>query len=385
MFLVADPASAAMDAALGFARTRLGARLGQNLVSSFLVDGVLSGAGTVLAFMPQIVLLSVALDFLEASGYLSRGALVDRVLRLLGLSGRAFLPLLMGHACAVPAISSTRIVRDPRERLTTILVLPLMTCSARIPTYALLISTFFAARGPGVPRRRVPRAPTRRACSRGLPRVDRPCATPATKGRLPLALELPRYRLPEWRVVLGKAQRASRRFLRDVGTTIVVASTVLWVLLKVPAPTVLQRPDATTAIERSVAATVGHALEPVTRPAGFDWRINVGLIGLVRRPRAHGGHPRRHLRPRGPRRGRSVAALGPASRRKKARRDATLWHGQRPRAARLLRRRVPVREHGGRDRRETKTLRWPVFVLAYTYAVAYVLAVIVFQAARAFT
>src|SRR6185436_14470483 len=109
-------------------------------------DGVLGGAGTVLAFMPQIVILTIALELMEATGYLARGAfLVDRLLRLLGLSGNCFLPLLMGHACAVPAIQSTRIVRDPRERLTTILVLPLTTCSARLPTYGLVIATFFVA------------------------------------------------------------------------------------------------------------------------------------------------------------------------------------------------------------------------------------------------
>ncbi len=383
VFLVADPASAAMDAALGFVRTRVAARLGQGLVSSFLVDGVLSGAGTVLAFMPQIVLLSIGLDLLEASGYLSRGAfLVDRLLRVLGLSGRSFLPLLMGHACAVPAIASTRIVRDPRERLTTILVLPLMTCSARIPTYALLISTFFAARGP-VFRAGVFLALYAAGVLAGL-LASQALRRTATKGRsLPLVLELPRYRLPEWRVVLGKASRASRRFLRDVGTTIVIASTVLWVLLKVPAPVVLQRPDATTAIERSVAATVGHTLEPVTRPAGFDWRINVGLIGSF---------GAREL---------MVGTLGvifgledldeddpsplSAKLRDAKKTDGTPRYGT-PNALALLAFFVVACQcvsTVAAIRRETKSLRWPAFVLLYTYAVAYVLAVVVFQVARA--
>ncbi|HRG99319.1 MAG TPA: ferrous iron transporter B [Polyangiaceae bacterium] len=384
VFLVADPASAAMDAALGFVRTRVAARLGQNLVSSFLVDGVLSGAGTVLAFMPQIVLLSIALDLLEASGYLSRGAfLVDRLLRLLGLSGRSFLPLLMGHACAVPAIASTRIVRDPRERLTTILVLPLMTCSARIPTYALLISTFFAARGP-VFRAGVFLALYAAGVLAGL-LASQALRRTATRGRsLPLVLELPRYRLPEWRVVLGKASRASRRFLRDVGTTIVIASTVLWVLLKVPAPAVLQRADATSAIERSVAATVGHALEPVTRPAGFDWRINVGLIGSF---------GAREL---------MVGTLGvifgledldeddpsplSAKLREAKKADGTPRYGTANALALLAFFVVACQcvSTVAAIRRETKSLRWPAFVLVYTYAVAYVLAVVVFQVARAF-
>lgn len=383
VFLVADPASAAMDAALGFVRTRVAAKLGQGLVSSFLVDGVLSGAGTVLAFMPQIVLLSIALDLLEASGYLSRGAfLVDRVLRLLGLSGRSFLPLLMGHACAVPAIAATRVVRDPRERLTTILVLPLMTCSARIPTYALLISTFFVTRGP-VFRAGLFLALYAAGVLAGL-LASHALRRTATKGRsLPLVLELPRYRLPEWRVVLGKASRASRRFLRDVGTTIVIASTILWVLLKVPAPLALQRSDATTEIERSVAATVGHALEPVTRPAGFDWRINVGLIGSF---------GAREL---------MVGTLGvifgledldeddpsplSAKLREAKHADGTPRYGTANALALLAFFVVACQcvSTVAAVRRETKSLRWPAFVLAYTYLVAYVLAVVVFQVARA--
>ena len=114
VFLIADPVTALMDALVGLARSGLVRVFGKGLVSSFLADGVIGGAGTVLAFMPQIVILTVALELLEASGYLARGAfLVDRALRLLGLSGRSFLPLLMGHACAIPAISATRVVRDP--------------------------------------------------------------------------------------------------------------------------------------------------------------------------------------------------------------------------------------------------------------------------------
>ena len=143
-----------MDSSSALARAARACCSGKNLFTSFLADGLLGGAGTVLAFMPQIVILTVALELLEASGYLARGAfLVDRLLRLLGLSGRSFLPLLMGHACAVPAIAATRIVRDPRERLTTILVLPLMTCSARLPTYGLVLATFFGAPLGAVPGR----------------------------------------------------------------------------------------------------------------------------------------------------------------------------------------------------------------------------------------
>ena len=382
VFLVADPATSAMDALLGFVRTKLGARLGSGLFASFVVDGVLAGAGTVLAFMPQIVLLSIALDLLEASGYLARGAfLMDRVLRVLGLSGRSFLPLLMGHACAVPAIAATRIVRDPKERLTTILVLPLMTCSARIPTYALLISTFFSDKGPLF----------RAAMFLGLYALgimtgllaSRLLRRTATRGKsLPLVLEMPRYRMPEGRVVLGKAVRAGRRFLRDVGTTIVLVSAVLWVLLKVPAPEVLRPKGAETAIEKSVGASIGHALEPVTRPAGFDWRINVGLIG------AFGA---REV---------MVGTMGVIFGLEDVGDDATplaekLRDAKKPDGSKLYG--VPTAlallaffviacqcvSTVAAIRRETKSLRWPLFVVVYTYVAAYVLAVLVFQVARA--
>jgi len=382
VFLVADPATAAIDALLGLARGKISGKLGEGLLSSFLVDGVLSGAGTVLAFMPQIVLLSVALDLLEASGYLARGAfLADRLLRLLGLSGRSFLPLLMGHACAVPAISSTRIIRDPKERLTAILVLPLMTCSARLPTYALLLSTFFAAKG----------AVFRAAMFLGLYAfgvgtglvASRVLRRTATKGKsLPLVLEMPRYRMPEGRVVLGKAARTAKRFLRDVGTTIVLVSAVLWALLKVPAPEALRPSGAETAIERSLGSAIGHTIEPLTKPAGFDWRIDVGLIGSFGAREV------------------MVGTMGVifgledvdddtsplAEKLRDAKKpDGTPLYGPANALALLVFFVVACQcmSTVAAIRRETKSLKWPAFVVFYTYTVAYLLAVVVFQVASA--
>ena len=347
VFLVADPVSGAFDTLLGFARGGLDRLLGKGLLASFVADGILAGAGTVLAFMPQIVILTVALELLEASGYLARGAfLVDRLLRVLGLSGRSFLPLLMGHACAIPAISATRVVRDPRERLTTILVLPLMTCSARLPTYALVLATFFSERS----------ALFRAALFVGLYFSGIFAALiasfvlrrTATKGKsLPLVLEMPSYRMPQASVVARKGYNAARRFIRDVGTTIVIASAVLWMLLSIPMPGATREPDAPP-IESSVAATIGHMIEPITRPAGFDWRIDVGLIGSF---------GAREL---------MVATMGVvygvedaeddtaplATKLREAKRpDGTPLYGPRTgaRAPRLLRPRLPVHEHGRGD------------------------------------
>jgi ferrous iron transport protein B len=377
VFLVADPVSGAFDKLLGLARGGLDRFLGKGLLASFVVDGILAGAGTVLAFMPQIVILTVALELLEASGYLARGAfLVDRLLRVLGLSGRSFLPLLMGHACAIPAISSTRVIRDPRERLTTILVLPLMTCSARLPTYALVLATFFSGRSAlfraflfvglyfsGIFAALVASWVLRRTAMKGK--------------SLPLVLEMPSYRLPQASVVARKAYRASRRFLRDVGTTIVIASTALWLLLSVPMPGASRPPDAPP-IESSIAATVGRTIEPITRPAGFDWRINVGLIGSF---------GAREL---------MVATMGVVFGVEDAADDATplatkLREAKRPDGSPLYGARTGLAllaffvlacqcmSTVAAIRRETSSWRWPAFVVGYTYALGYITAVAVYQ------
>ena len=362
VFLVADPASSLMDALIGKAKVGITGLLGTNLFTQFVTEGLLGGAGTVLAFMPQIVILTVALELLEASGYLARGAfLVDRLLRVLGLSGRSFLPLLMGHACAVPAISSTRIIRDPRERLTTILVLPLMTCSARLPTYGLVlfVALYFAGILSGL------------LASSVLRRT-------ATKGKgLPLVLEMPAYRVPQASVVARKAIGAGRRFLRDVGTTIVAASAVLWLLLTVHMPGVEVAPDRPK-IEASVAASVGRAIEPVTRPAGFDWRMNVGLISSF-------GARELMVGTMGIIFGIDDAADNPApltAKLREAKRDnGAPLYGVRTGLALLAFFVLACQclSTVAAIKRETSSLKWPAIVLGYTYALAYVAAVVVYQ------
>jgi len=374
VFLVADPITTLMDQMLGLARAGLTKAFGKNLFTSFLVSGVLGGAGTVLAFMPQIVVLTIALELLEASGYLARGAfLTDRLLRAVGLGGRAFLPLLMGHACAVPAISATRVVRDPRERLTTILVIPLMTCSARLPTYGLVLATFFSDRSPlfrsllfislyiaGIISALFASWVLRRSVTKG-------------KG-LPLVLEMPAYRLPQIQVVARKAGHAARRFLRQVGTTIVVVSMVLWCLLTVPMP----GSHAERGIESSVAATIGHVVEPITQHAGFDWRINVGLVGAF-------GAREVMVGTMGVIYGVENAADDSAPLTKRLREakkpDGTPRYGVRTACALLaffvlacqcMSTVVAIRS-------ETSTWRWPAFVVAYTYTLGFAAAVLVYQ------
>lgn len=390
VFLVAEPASGAMDATTKWLGAKLSPRLGGGYLASFVTDGIIGGAGTVLAFLPQIVVLTIALELLDASGYLARGVfLIDRLLRVFGLGGKAFVPLLTAHACAVPAIRATRILRDPRERLVTLLVLPLMTCSARLPTYSLLISTFFAHRGAlfqatvfvslfaaGVISGAIASAVLRKTVVRGRP--------------LPLVLEMPAYRAPEPAFVRKATARGVRNFLSDVGTTIVAASAVLWVLLNVPMPgaavdpSLQNAPAAVVRVNRSVAASFGRALEPVTRLAGFDWRINVGLVGSF---------GAREL---------MVGTLGVIHGLEDVGDDPTPLRAQ-LRAARTAdgRPRYDTRtalslmvffifacqcmSTVAALRRETRSWRWPLFVLGYTYAVAFVAAAIVYNVAGWFS
>ncbi|WP_437896071.1 ferrous iron transporter B [Sorangium sp. So ce124] len=385
VFLVATPVTEALDAAIGQLGSLVSRALGGGLAASFVVDGLLGGAGTVLAFMPQIVILTIAMELLEASGYLARGAfLVDRLLQLMGLSGRAFLPLLMGHACAVPAVHATRILRDPRERLTAILVLPLMACSARIPTYALLLTTFFAAHGPWVQALLFVALYVAGIFS-GLV-ASLLLRRTATRGRsLPMVLEMPAYRSPEPRLVVRKAGQAAWRFTRDVGTVILAVSAVLWVLLKVPMPGAAPHEppaaaaeSAATSLESSIAGSVGRALEPVTAPLGFDWRINVGLIGSF-------GAREVMVGTMGVIFGVEDADDEPAPLaeqiREAKRPDGALAYSSRTGLALLAFFVLACQcmSTVAAIRRETKSWRWPAFVLAYTYAAAYVAALVVYQ------
>lgn len=380
VFLVSDPATGLMEALVAKSRDVLVRLLGRGLLSSFLSDGVLNGAGTVLAFMPQIVILTIAMELLEATGYLARGAfLVDRLLSALGLSGRSFVPLLMGHACAVPAIGATRVVRDPRERLTAILVLPLTTCSARLPTYGVLIGAFFwdksalfkaaifvALYFAGIASALTAALLLRRTATRGT--------------SLPLVMEMPAYRVPIARAVWKRAWGTSVRFLRDVGTTIVLVASILWGALHVPLPGATAAPDASDA-ERSVAAAVGRSVEPVTKLAGFDWRINVGLIGSFGARELMVGtlgvimgvedadeHPKR-----------LSDTLREAKKADGSPRYTTAT-GLALLAFFVLA--CQCMSTVAAIRRETRSLKWPAFVVAYTYALGFAAAVLVHQLAR---
>ena len=263
----------------------VGARMGDGPLASLMVDGIIAGLGGVIVFLPQILVLFAFILALEESGYLPRAAfLLDRMMAGAGLSGRSFIPLLSSFACAIPGIMATRSIQDPRDRLATILVAPLMTCSARLPVYALLIGAFipsqkvwggFNLQGLVLFGLYMAGILSALAVSWVMKKWRR------DQGEHPLMLELPSYRIPNLRDLLIGLYERGMIFLKRVGGIIFALTVLLWVLLSFPAAP----PDATMpAIDYSFAGRIGHALAVLFAPLGFNWQICIALIpGLAAR------------------------------------------------------------------------------------------------------
>jgi len=264
-------------------------RLGQHaatmipagLLRSLLLDGLWKGVSSVLVFLPQILLLFLFIGVLEDSGYLARAALIaDRTMRGVGLNGKAFIPLLSAYACAVPAIMATRTIENKRDRIATILIAPFMTCSARLPIYTLLIAAF------------IPDRPvvgvflSARACAMLSLYVLGFLAAIVTakllkssvlkSAAVPFVLELPEYRRPTVHSIGLRLLDRGRVFLRQAGTVILAVSLLVWVLTNLPLHN-----GGVPPLEQSVIAHLGHGIEPVIRPLGFNWKIGVGLLTSV--------------------------------------------------------------------------------------------------------
>jgi ferrous iron transport protein B len=255
-------------------------------IQSLILDGAWKGICSVLVFLPQILLLFLFIGILEDSGYLSRAALIaDRVMRTTGLNGKAFIPLLSAYACAVPAIMATRTIENRRDRLATILVTPFMTCSARLPVYMLLIAAFipnivFLHGFLGL--RTIVMLSLYLAGFIGAMTTAWLLKSSILKSsETPFILELPQYRMPTlWSLALRLIDRA-RIFLRQAGTIILCVTLALWVLAHLP---VIQTPSGVlTAPELadSVIGRLGHFIEPVIAPLGFNWKIGIGLLSSV--------------------------------------------------------------------------------------------------------
>ncbi|HEX6747937.1 MAG TPA: ferrous iron transport protein B [Longimicrobium sp.] len=264
----------------------VGALLPEGDLRSLVVDGVIAGVGSVLVFLPQITILFLFIGILEDSGYMARAAFImDRFMRSVGLHGRSFIPLLSGYACAVPGVMSTRTIENPKDRLATILVLPLMSCSARIPVYTLLIGAFIppvAVAGifnlRGVMLLAMYLLGTLTAL--GMAAVFKKTLL---KGRArPLIMELPPYRLPRPRSLAMSVGHRASMFVRRAGTVILALSIVLWALATYPKSHPQAGLGEAAAQEQQLASSalgrIGKVIEPAVRPLGYDWKIGVGIV-----------------------------------------------------------------------------------------------------------
>ena len=368
-----------IESAMATLQQWMSANMQESLLKSLLVDGIIAGIGGVIVFLPQILILFLFILLLEDFGYMTRAAfLMDRPMSGVGLNGRAFIPLLSSFACAVPGIMATRAIAHPLDRLTTILIAPLMTCSARLPVYVLLIAAFipnaevwgeirlqglvmFGLYAVGIVGALLAAGVLRFTLLRGT--------------RQPLLMELPSYKWPNpSNVLLGLLDRA-KIFLRRIGTIILSVLIVLWFLSSFPAPPTDIDPSK-PAIYYSYAGMIGRTLEPLLEPVGFNWQISIALVpGLAAREVA-------------------VAALGTvyalsgdeeavsAALSSTLSHDWTLatalallaWYVFAPQCLATL----------AATRRETNSWHWPLFMFSYLMALAYIAAFITYRIALFF-
>ena len=282
VFAWATPAMGAIEAGFVWLQATVEPLIGNQILKGFIVDAAINGVGSVVVFLPQILILFAFILFLEASGYMARAAfLMDELMLRVGLNGRAFIPLLSSFACAIPGIMAARVIEEERDRITTIMVAPLMTCSARLPVYTLLIGVF-------IPSQMVGPFNLQGLVLFGLYVVGVISAVAvafvlkrtATRGpSQPLIMELPTYKLPVWRdFFLGLVQKAWA-FLKRAGTIIFGTTVVLWFLAYFP--------NGGTGLEGSYAGMIGKLLQPIFQPIGFNLEMVVALVpGMAAREAA---------------------------------------------------------------------------------------------------
>jgi len=366
-----------LESAAGAAQAGVTNVLPDGFLRSLLVDGVLAGVGSVVVFLPQILILFLFILLLEATGYMVRAAfLMDRLMARVGLSGHAFIPLLSSFACAIPGIMATRTIEDPKHRLTTILIAPLMTCAARLPVYAVIIGAFIPASSvgygiglqglvlfglyvAGVVGALVAALVLRRTVARGVQQG--------------FMMEMPKYQMPSLRdIALGLWQRATI-FLRRAGTIILVSTVILWALLSFPQP---REGSGQTALDTSIAGKLASGLEVVVEPIGFNREIALALIPAMAAREV------------------AVAALATAysiEADDEAKAEQSLIEQLRgrwslPTALAFLAWFVFAPQCLSTvavTRRETNGWKWPAFMLAYLFGLAYLAAGATFWAATA--
>ena len=296
-----------IDEATSFLSDAIAAQMAPGMLRSLITDGVIAGVGGVLIFLPQIALLFLFLALLEDCGYMARASfLVDRVMTAFGLSGKSFLPMMSSFACAVPGVMATRVIENRRDRFATIMVAPLMSCSARLPVYLLLIAAFIPATTLFGGWLSLPAVVLMSMYAVGvvvaIP-VSLILKATILRGEVaPFVLELPEYKLPSFRVVLSRVWEASRAFIIRAGTLIFAATIVIWFAGYWPGNHARQydlqtrldsieeddaefesvatelREERAGLLEQSLLGKIGHAIEPAVAPLGWDWKIGVGAI-----------------------------------------------------------------------------------------------------------
>ncbi len=277
IFTWAQPLMDGTEAAIGWIASTVTGWLGAGMAADFLNDAIFGGVGAFLVFVPQIMVLTLIIGILEDSGYLARAALIcHKPLSLFGLSGRSFIPYLSGHACAIPAIMAARTIESPRKRLITMLTIPLMSCSARLPVYALLVAVLIPSDATflGV-------FDLQGAAFFGLyffgivmALVVSTLMNLFTRKRhelkdMPFILELPSYRLPHWKPLLQRVLNSGVQFIKRAAPVIFIVSLCLWTLGYFPQG---------AGLEHSLLGKIGHFIEPIFEPLGLDWRYGVAIM-----------------------------------------------------------------------------------------------------------
>ncbi len=378
LFTIAAPLRDGISHGLTWLGGQVAEHIGNPVVRGLLGQGIIGGVGTVLQFIPQIVLLFLLIALLENVGYMSRAAfLMDRVMAKTGLEGRAFVAMLSSFACAIPGIMATRTLPSSRDRIATIVSAPLMTCSARLPVYTLLVGLLVAPQTHwwGLSAQGVTMFLL--YLGGGTSSLIAASVVKSTILRgdlLPFTMELPPYRFPSLKVLLAAMWSAAKVFLRKAGTIILGTSLVLWALLNLPLREAetrgLSRTDSTAYVmNHSYAADVGRAIAPVFQPLGFDWRTDVALVGSLSAREVFVSTL-----------GQVAAAENPANPRS-ALATMTDDHGHRvftaPTVIALMTYfmfALQCMSTIAVMRRETNSWRWPAFAFSYMFALAWVMA-----------
>ncbi|MBR3472853.1 MAG: ferrous iron transport protein B [Prevotella sp.] len=244
-------------------------------LKAMVVDGAVAGVGAVIIFLPQILILYAFISFMEDSGYMARAAFImDKLMHKMGVHGKSFIPLIMGFGCNVPAVMATRTIESHRSRLITMLVLPLMSCSARLPIYIMIVGTFFAAKYQSLIMISLYAIGIVLAVL-----LSRLFSRWVVKGEdTPFVMELPPYRFPTWKAIARHTWEKGKQYLKKMGGIILVASLIVWALGYFPHDESMPRQQQQ---EQSYIGQIGKAIEPVFRPQGFDWKLDVSLIAGV--------------------------------------------------------------------------------------------------------